>query len=299
MSKQTWDAILWPLLCRILRGDKVPRPGEILMGLKPGKQMSPNHKLLAWAVGMEWLARHGSVEDALALVALREKISREGWSQKTTGLWTMGRNSEQFASDPHAAYWLLPALRFALGAVDHWLPWWRGTVYAWRTVATPDGEILTACARAKMGPWQKIASACYRVLHGLPQRDNRQRAQTLEKWIKAQENEYGPNGPQVAVTELVKALDGPRPRLVLGDLESPVLALPLTVERHGDRHVTTMQPRAGYAPVAPCWRLTAVYGAKGPERAVWSLEEPPRQPESQKPGKLVATGPQAPHKLAV
>ncbi|MGH9362482.1 MAG: hypothetical protein ACRD2T_11245 [Thermoanaerobaculia bacterium] len=280
MAGQGWEQYQWPALVRTARGEQVERPSPQLMALPDSgaKQQSPNHRMMGWALGLEWLKRWGKGEqDAAVLAGLRKQLEREASNQVQNGIWTIGATSEQFAPDPHAAYWLLPALCFVLDGIPGWKQWWRGTVYAWKAGASPTGEVLLPCCRWA-GRFSQVTDACYRNLEGLDHRNNKWGKVSWAQWSGMFDALSG----FAAAVEFKRALDGQSDPLGLGDgaLEPPMLALATVIQRSGDGLTATMQLRPGINATKPCTTVRAKWNAAGPPEVSIDTQPPPQYAEA-------------------
>jgi hypothetical protein len=241
------------------------------------KEGSPNHRMMAMALGIAWLSRWGGTTDRPTLARLERAVGLEGEDQvSAAGIWTFGRTSEQFAPDPHAAYWLLPALVFALHqpASAPWRDWWRGTAFAWQSAASPAGEVLLPCGRWA-GRFSQVTDAIYRAIFDLPHRNNKFQTTSFATWAKKFEPLSG-FAAAVEVEKIIRAGDG---RLLgLGNMdtiEPPVLALPTTIRRTATGLTATMLPRPGINVTKAAWRVTADWtDQRKPAKWAVSLERP-------------------------
>ena len=276
MAGKGWEQYQWPALVRTVRGEKVERPSPQLMALPDSgaKQQSPNHRMMGWALGLEWLKRWGAgAADDATLASLRKQLEREGNNQVQNGIWTIGSTSEQFAPDPHAAYWLLPALCFALDGIPGWKQWWRGTVYAWKAGASPAGEVFLPCVRWA-GRFSQVTDACYRNLFGLDHRNNKFGKVSFATWSAM----FDPLSGFAAAVEMERVLKTQNDPLGLneGPLEPPVLALPTVIKRTGDGLTATMHLRPEIGATKPQPIVQAKWNPAGPSTVTFDVPPLPQ-----------------------
>jgi hypothetical protein len=271
MAGKGWERYLFGPLVRAVRGEKIERPAPVLMGLAPMRLGSPNHVMMARALGIEWLTRwQRSAADREALRKLEKIVREDGEAQVRDGIWTMGATSEQFAPDPHSAYYLLPALVFAQhpATAEPWRRWWQGTIYAWEAAASPRGEVLLPCGRWA-GRFSTVVDACYRNLFGLTHRNNKFDGIAWAKWAAF----FPPLSGFAAAVEFEKALRGGAFKSI--GAEPPVLALPTTIHRTATGLTATMLPRPGINVTKPAWTVTADWtDQRKPAKWAVSLERP-------------------------
>lgn len=157
---------LWPLV----QGQRVERlPGDDPLFLRRG---TVNFKAMARAGELIRAFRYGTLgQQADALAACRRYLVE----QFRDGLLSNGSASEQGCGDPHLNYHLAALGAMRLAAVEFKLAELldlTGRCYRWhlsyfRTVATPDGQVLGPGFRGKGGPWAQVADMVLREVDGL------------------------------------------------------------------------------------------------------------------------------------
>lgn len=267
-----WHDSSWKGILTALRGERGPKPG---IGYLPdrGPQKQRNHRWLMAAWHLLWLKRYGDTStDAATLKLVRNWALRSAAQEEREGLGVYGTSVEVFMPDPHCAYDVLPRLVFLLDAIERgdvqsearYRLLFRWQLYGWRAGSTPDGQVVLPCTRI-VTPLSQVADACNRFLLDLPHRNNKWEARTWDQWWKLHKS--NPNAQLWTAEYFRQAIEGRgRERLLQLDsrpqLEAPLLAWPIEVERTETGHVATMQHNEKYNGIAPCYRVEVTYGRK-------------------------------------
>lgn len=274
MGESGWHAAAWKACCAILRGEPAQRPP---VGYLPdrGRQKQRNHRMLGAAWHLLARSEHSSL--------VEQWVSESTIYELENGLGTYGGAVEINMPDPHAPYEILPRLVFLLHAIKHGHPEdeenlrqiWRWQIAAWQAGSTPDGQVVLPCTRL-VTPLSQATDACNRFLLGLPHRNNKWEARTWAQWFKLHRG--NPTAGLWAAEFFRRALawygggDAPE-NLKEGaerlfhlasrpDLEPPLYAWPVEVERSEGGHKATMYRNPKFDGIEPCFSVSAIYARK-------------------------------------
>lgn len=270
MAGRGWHDLVWKSSLALLRGDNVDR---LPIGYLPdrGSQKQRNHRWLAACAFLLWYKKNGvnRREDLDAISTVRDWTTKAIDQELTEGLGTHAGAVEIFMPDPHTAYDLLPRLVFLTDAIDRgstddankYRTLLRWQLFGWQAGSTPDGQVVLPCTRL-VTPLSQVADACNRFLLNLPHRNNKWKPKTWDQWFKLHKD--NPNAQLWVAEYFRRALEkyGKEGLLQLEsrpNLEPPLLAWPIQVNRHGDSHIAIMIRNPVYNGIEPCYYVRADY----------------------------------------
>jgi hypothetical protein len=213
-----------------------------------GTRGTLNFQAMAWAAEYVRVWRGGEIPKTVP--PKYAQAYKDYWRQKALEYFERERDrglmgAEQMCADPHHNFHVAAAAAIRLGArefkhqelIDASGRYFRDLFAVYTAVATPDGTICMAGARAKgaFPPCTEVGSMIYRTVRGLPQQgvSGRDEASWRQTYYAAAR----------AVRQLVRQGDdlGGAAKMRPEDLASVKLAYPMRVERYADR-VRTMIP---------------------------------------------------------
>lgn len=268
MGDKGWHSSPWKGILTLLQGENTERPP---VGYLPdrGKQKQRNHRWLGDAWHLLW-HRRNDPNNYDPLILIFDWSRTAALQELNEGLGVHAGSVEIFMPDPHTAYDFLPLLVFLCDAIDNGLTEdadkyrtlirWR--LYGWQAGSTPDGQVVLPCTRL-VTPLSQVADACNRFVLNLPHRNNKWEPKTWNQWFKL--HKENPTAQLWVAEYFRRALEkyGREGLLQLEsqpELEPPLLAWPIHVDRREDYHEATMQQNTRYSGIEPCFYVRAAYG---------------------------------------